>query len=137
MTIPKLSEATVRQCASTESFQRGQEYYQQGAAQSLILRGMVLSAEVEGSDALPYIVRCTFDANGIATTSCTCPYDWGGWCKHIVATCLAIIHRPELIEERPTLDTLLSGLDRDKLQALLFKLVERQPSLVEVIEAQV
>src|SRR6266581_6580817 len=137
MSLPDLTETTIHQYASEESYQRGREYYQQGAVTSLILRGMVLQAEVEGSESLPYIVRCVFDANGNITATCTCPYDWGGWCKHIVATCLAMIHQPERIEERPTLDTLLSGLDRKQLHDLVMKLVERNPTLTDVIEGQI
>src|SRR5919205_3624973 len=106
MSLPPLNETLIRQHASAESFERGRDYYQQGAVLSLVLRGMVLTAQVEGSDRVPYVVRCTFDANGIAEAVCTCPYDWGGWCKHIVATCLAYIHHPEKVEERPPLDTL-------------------------------
>ena len=137
MTLPKLTETAIRQSASAESFQRGHDYYQQGAVLSLVQRGTVLQAEVEGGAALPYIVHCTFDDNGAITATCTCPYDGGGWCKHIVATCLAIIHRPETIEQRPPLDTLLSGLDRTQLNALVSKLAERDPSLIDVIEAQI
>ena len=137
MSLPDLTETTIHQHASEESYQRGREYYQQGAVTSLILRGMALQAEVEGSESLPYIVRCVFDASGAVSATCTCPYDWGGWCKHIVATCLARIHQPEMIEQRPALDTLLTGLGREQLQALLLKLAEREPSLVDMIEGQV
>jgi uncharacterized Zn finger protein len=137
MSLPDLTETTIQQRASEESYQRGREYFQQGAVTSLILRGVALQAEVEGSEALPYIVRCVFDANGAITATCTCPYDWGGWCKHIVATCLARIHQPEMIEQHPALDTLLTGLGREQLQALLLKLAEREPSLVDMIEGQV
>ena len=137
MTLPKLTETAIRQYASAESFQRGRDYYQQGAVLSLVQRGTVLQAEVEGGAALPYIVHCTFDDNGAITATCTCHYDGGGWCKHIVATCLASIHRPETIEQRPPLDTLLSGLDRTQWIALVSKLAERDPSLIDVIEAQI
>ncbi len=137
MPWPDLTETTIRQYASAESFQRGRDYYEQGAVLSLVQRGMVLQAEVEGSEPLPYIVSCTIDANGSITATCTCPYDWGGWCKHIVAACLAIIHEPETIEQRPPLDTLLSGLDRTQLQALVLKLAERDPALADVIAGQV
>ncbi len=137
MSLSKLTETAIRQHASAELFQRGRDYYQQGAVLSLVQRGTVLQAEVEGSAPLPYIVRCTFDANGILAATCTCPYDGGGWCKHIVATCLAIIHHPETIEQRPSLDTLLSGLDRTQFQTLVLKLAEREPSLIDLIEAQI
>ncbi|HEY4386691.1 MAG TPA: hypothetical protein VGN34_19725 [Ktedonobacteraceae bacterium] len=134
MSPPSLTEAIIHQYASPESFQRGYEYYQHGAVLSLVKRGMMFQAEVEGSEYLPYIVHCIFEADGTITATCSCPYDWGGWCKHIVATTLAMIHQPKIIEERPMLKDLLSGLDREQLQALLLKLAEREPALTNVIE---
>lgn len=136
MVLPELTEAMVRRVATGESFERGYEYYDEGAVLSLILRAGVLQAEVEGSNPQPYTVRCMFDEQGVASATCTCPYDRGGWCKHIVATLLTVIHDPETIEERPPLVTLLSGLDREQLQGLLLKLAEQMPSLQETIEEE-
>ena len=138
MSLPRLTEKTIRQYSSAQSFQRGSDYYQEGAVTSLVRRGTVLQAEVEGSEVLPYIVCCTFDSDSDEdlTATCTCPYDWGGWCKHIVATCLACIHQPEMIEERPPLDSQLASLNRDQLQLLLLKLAEQAPSLVGTIERE-
>ncbi len=136
MVLPELTEAMVRRVATEESFERGYEYYDEGAVLSLIMREGVLHASVEGSNPQPYTVRCIFDERGVTSATCTCPYDWGGWCKHIVATLLAVIHEPETIEERPPLATLLNGLDREQLQGLLLKLVEREPSLQETVEEE-
>ena len=137
MSLPPLTETMIREHASADSFQRGRDYYQQGAVQLLVQRGMVLTAEVEGSDPVPYVVRCTFVANGVTSETCTCPYDWEGWCKHIVATCLAYLHQPQTVEERPALDTLIASLSREQLQSLLLKLAEHDPALIETIERQV
>ncbi len=131
---PSFTEAIIHQYATQESFQRGHEYYQRGAVLSLVKRGQMLQAEVEGSEDLPYGVFCQLEAGGTITATCTCPYDWGGWCKHIVATCLAMIHQPDMIEERPLLADVLSPLDREQLQSLVLKLAEREPPLADVIE---
>ena len=61
----------------------------------------------------------------------------GGWCKHIVALLLTCIHEPEKIVERPTLEEVLSDLDRDQLHGLLLKLAERNLALVDSIESEV
>ncbi|MBO0783354.1 MAG: hypothetical protein J2P37_31460, partial [Ktedonobacteraceae bacterium] len=137
MPVPRLTEAIIQHYASSESFERGSAYYAQGRVASPILRGTTLSAEVEGSEAFPYLVRCTFAADGSIEASCTCPYDWGGWCKHLVAACLYLVHEPATIEERPPLERLLSDLDRDQLQLVLLKLAKRYPHLVETIENEV
>ena len=104
---------------------------------SLVQRGDALQAKVEGGQYQPYRVRVDFDKGGIIGVSCTCPYDWGGWCKHIVAALLVCLHEPETIERRPELEELLAELNREQLQGLLLHLAERDPDLVDEIEAQV
>jgi uncharacterized Zn finger protein len=133
----KLTEAIIRQHASSESYWRGSDYYHRGAVHSVLHRGQQLQAEVEGSQYEPYHVQITLDAGGVAGAICTCPYDWGGWCKHIVATLLACIREPKTVEERPSIESLLAGLDREQLQALVLKLAEHQPHLANEVEMQV
>lgn len=131
-----LTEAQIRQEASAESFARGAEYFRRGAVGTLILRGDQLHAEVEGSEYEPYRVTVSFDPAGARAASCTCPYDWGGWCKHIVATLLAFAAQPNNVERRPPLAELLAGLDREQLVAVLLRLAEDEAALVDAIEAQ-
>jgi uncharacterized Zn finger protein len=135
--LPKVTEASIRQQASADSYHRGREYHEQGAVLSIVRRDQQLQAEVEGSQYEPYRVQITYDAGGIAQALCSCPYDWGGWCKHIVATLLAALHSPATVEERPSVKTLLAGLEREQLQALLLHLIEQQPALADVVEVQV
>jgi len=137
MTLPSISEATIRQQATAESFRRGENYYQGGAVISLVQRGNMLQAEVEGSQYEPYRVSITFDEGGITSAVCDCPYDWGGWCKHIVATLLTCLHEPDVIEERPTLDELLADLDHAQLRDLLLHLASRDPHVADAIESQI
>ena len=137
MPIPKLSESIIRAHAAPESFSRGRSYYDRGAVISLAQRGNTLQGQVEGSQYTPYHVRIIFDEGGITTATCTCPYDWGGWCKHIVAVLLKGMHEAGEIETRPALDALLADLDRAQLQALLVGLADRDPDLADAIERQV
>jgi uncharacterized Zn finger protein len=137
MTIPALSEATIRAHSAAESYSRGQSYYEHGAVSNLALRGNLLQADVEGSQYTPYRVRVTFDQGGITSATCTCPYDWGGWCKHIVAVMLACLYQGNRIETRPDLATLLADLDRAQLQALVLGLAERDSELADAIEREV
>ena len=55
--------------------------------------------------------------------TCHCPYDWGGWCKHIAAALLAGLDNRTKSKSVPLPD-LLSGLDREQLQALVLKLAD-------------
>jgi uncharacterized Zn finger protein len=104
---------------------------------SLIQRGNVVEAAVEGSQYEPYRVRITFDEGGVTSTICSCPYDWGDWCKHIVAVLLACQRASDVIEVHPTLDEMLSGLDREQLRDVLLGLSVKYPSVVDEIESRV
>jgi uncharacterized Zn finger protein len=134
--IPNLSEAIIRANAAPDSFSRGQSYFNNGAVADLARRGNTLQGQVEGSQYTPYRITITFDQGGVTLASCTCPYDWGGWCKHIVAVLLTCLYEGEDIETRPALDELLAELDRAQLQALLVGLAERNPELADAIERQ-
>ncbi len=132
-----ISESTIRQNATADAYSRGQQYERRGAVTSLVRRGDLLYAQVEGSADGPYRVRITLAGNSaVAAASCSCPYDWGGWCKHIVAALLTAIHQPESVEERPALDALLGALEREQLQELLLRLANRDPDIADAIELQ-
>ncbi|WP_298980938.1 SWIM zinc finger domain-containing protein, partial [uncultured Caldilinea sp.] len=131
------TESDIRGLSTDQSFTRGRRYYQSGAVRRLTLRSNLLTAEVAGSDYEPYQVRVALtEAGQIADAICTCPYDWGGFCKHIVAVLLAALHEAR-IEVRPALETLLADLTADQLRALLLRLAEDRPDLTEQIEETV
>jgi uncharacterized Zn finger protein len=132
--IPSLTESLLRRQATAESFQRGWEYYRGGAVGALIRRGDTIQAEVEGSQYEPYEVQITFDSGGITGVDCSCPYDWGGWCKHIVAAALVVLNDPDKVEVRPALEDLVGGLDHEALQELVLYLAASDPHLVQEIE---
>lgn len=134
MSIPQLSETTLRRQATAPSFERGESYYQCGAVGHLQQRGNTLQAEVEGSEVEPYTVCLTFDDSGLTAADCSCPYSFEGWCKHIVATALACLRQPESIEERPTLEALLERLDLPQTRGLVRELVAEQPRLMETVD---
>lgn len=136
VTSSTLTEFVIRDLTTSQSFSRGREYYRAGAVLRLERRGNTVSAEVEGSQYQPYRVTVTLDSGGVTDSTCTCEYDWGGVCKHVVAVLLATIAEPERIEQRPTVDMLLTGLDRDTLLDLLQSLLNRQPELVDWVEAR-
>ncbi|HEY83820.1 MAG TPA: hypothetical protein G4N96_01725 [Chloroflexi bacterium] len=58
-----------------------------------VRRGNTLTADVSGTR--PYQVEIEVDEGGILA-QCTCPYDWGGYCKHIGAVLLMWIESPHL-----------------------------------------
>jgi uncharacterized Zn finger protein len=134
MTIPNLSDAALLSHATPQVFERGQEYATSGAVTQIVQRGNRLSATVEGSEYEPYRVELTTEAGTVVSATCSCPYDFGGWCKHIVAVLLACRAAPEQVEQRPPLDELLRPLSRDQLHSLLLALAERMPAIIEPLE---
>jgi uncharacterized Zn finger protein len=136
MRLPTINDATIRSHATEKSFQRGESYYRQNAVTSLTQRGNKLIGKVEGSEYEAYRVSIQFDEGGLTAVDCTCPYNFEGWCKHIVATLLVTVHNPETIQQRSSLSELLQPLKRDQLQALLERLSEEQPDMIEQIEWQ-
>lgn len=75
--------------------QRGRDYFKQQTVESLEEhpRG-VWTAVVEGRDDYEVIVNLA--GKYIGKTSCDCPYDGGGVCKHIVAVLFALRERSSL-----------------------------------------
>ena len=135
MASPKLTEASIRAGASEKVFARGQELFRRGAVSQTAIRGDTLSGECEGNESPFYKARIELDEGGVRSASCTCPYDFGGYCKHLVALLLAYAREPERFAVRQNPADLLSGLSREQLLALLTRLLRELPDLSDRIEA--
>jgi uncharacterized Zn finger protein len=129
-----LSEPQIRAHSTAESFIRGQEYFRDGTVSGAVKRGQLLEAGVHGGGAQPYQVRVTIDAAGAVRTSCTCPYDFEGWCKHVVAVLLTCLHTPGALEQREPIAASLAPLDAAQLRDLLLDVSERVPGTASLIE---
>ncbi len=134
MAKPSITHEAIRALATPESFARGREYLRDGAVSNLVRRGGRLTAEVEGSE--PYEVTISLHDAGVADASCTCPYDWGGYCKHIVAVLLKFSDAKADVIERPPIAELLHKLDRADLVGLLEKRLDSDPALATWIELE-
>lgn len=135
--IPHLSEATIRSWATRETVQQGYQHYRRGAVLAPVLRGNLLTADVEEAQYYPYQVSMMFDADGIIRTTCTCSHPHETWCKHRVAVAYFCLEKPEAIDVRPTLPAMLSMLSCEQLQSLVIRLAEDNNGLVDLIEEQV
>ncbi|MBE7469285.1 MAG: SWIM zinc finger domain-containing protein [Anaerolineae bacterium] len=132
-----ITEAQIRNAASAETFSRGEDYYRSGAVVDLQQRGDTLLAQVEGSEYEPYEVTIELAKGELIEADCTCPYDWGGYCKHIVAVLLTYLRKPGQVTQRPPVTELLAGLSDEELRALFAQLLSEQPRLVDWVETQV
>jgi uncharacterized Zn finger protein len=78
----------IRGLCTDQSFQRGVNYHDEGRVRRLDIDGDSVDATVQGSRG--YEVSVELDD---LRTRCTCPYDYAGDCKHIVAVLLAVRER--------------------------------------------
>lgn len=132
-----LTENMLRSLSTENSFERGRQYHRAGAIRNATRQGNNLTALCEGSSAPAYRLRVELDQVGIRSAYCTCPYDWGGLCKHLIALLLTYIHQPEAFSERGSVADILAGLERDDLAALIEKLTSRDPDLYDWLEMSI
>ncbi|MBN2302909.1 MAG: SWIM zinc finger family protein [Anaerolineae bacterium] len=125
----------IRSRATANSFQRGQSYYNSGSIVDAVRRGNELTGSCEGSQYEPYRIRVTLTDDGdVLDASCTCPYDWGGDCKHIVALLLTFHHAPDTFAARPPVDAALAARSKDDLIALIHQMIARYPDLQALVD---
>lgn len=129
----KITESMIRAVATPEIFQRGESYFEQGAISNAAMQGNVVSGDCEGTQSPAYHVRVELDVANIRSADCTCPCEFGGYCKHIVALLLAYVRQPREFAKSPS--ELLADLSRDDLVALGSKLIERQTDLYDWVHA--
>lgn len=70
-------------------FDRGEDYYHRDMVRKLEKRDGCYTAKVSGSESYRVDIHLT-DGGAVADWGCTCPYDVGDVCKHVVAVLLAI-----------------------------------------------
>jgi hypothetical protein len=117
-------------CTET-SFVRGLEYFRMGNVTSLEQFGNEITATVEGTRDYTVTIRTGKKA---ITATCTCPYDWGGYCKHIVATLIALSENdPEIKKDKDKKEKkimkILNNLSFNELKDFLTSELENNPPL--------
>lgn len=138
----EFDESTIRALASGQSFYRGQDYFEGGLVRGLVLEGDAYKAYVQGTRR--YTVR-VWEEDGEIETSCTCPYDWGGACKHVVAVMLAVLSQDgggkglKQVPGPPTraavpVDLLLESMSVDQLRAFVRLQAAESPQLAENLQ---
>jgi uncharacterized Zn finger protein len=137
MSIPSIDRTTIHRNATTQSFTRGESYYQAEAVAALTQRGNMLQAEVEGTESIPYRVTVQFESEDITAARCTCSYSLEGWCKHIVAVLLTCVHQPGIIETRPSLEQLLDRLNLNQAKQVFRELIAEHLDLIDDLDFQV
>ena len=136
MTDPRrIDSDAIRAKVTEQSYDRGVDYYHASAVESATMRGDQLFATVQGSEWDPYHVIVTF-TNDDFTATCTCPYDWGGYCKHVVAVLLIgdDDDRSVPVVSKAPVAQLVDGLDAPALRVLVRRLVDACPALADAVD---
>ncbi len=133
----RLTDTIIRAGANEKSFARGQELYRNGVITDAAIQGNILTGRCEGTQAPFYKVRAELDAGGAREASCNCEYDFGGYCKHIVALLLTYAHNPKQFVVREDMVKRLAELSREQLLALLSDLLNDVPDLNDWLEAAI
>ncbi len=124
----------IKELCTKASFERGQRYLDEGRVKITEVSPSKVTAVVAGTS--NYRVEINLEDKDISAT-CTCPYDWEGYCKHIVATLLAIEEGREEIEsmakrssaKQQSTEALLKMTEPDALRSFLRREMERLPEL--------
>lgn len=132
------TEADIRSKTTSQSFARGHDYFHTAAVADVTQRGNVLTAHVQGSDYAPYQIVVDLHADGhIEKAQCSCPYTGSGYCKHIVAVLLTVLHDADEVAVKPELATLLADLTDTQLRHIILAVAEDQPAFAEAIDREV
>jgi len=112
------------------TFERGVNYYERDRIQKLEVEGGDITAIVRGSR--DYDISINIDDDTIRTV-CSCPYDYAGDCKHIVAVLLAVEDRSSesTVEtadssdssETVDIEALIDRTPDDELRTFLLELI--------------
>lgn len=135
MKIAGLTLDTIESNADSGSVQRGREYLENDAVKSLRRRSEnEIEAYVQGSDIAPYHVQIKHGPQGVVSAECSCPYVGGTWCRHIVATLLAILDGGG--RDARSLSGMLDEFDRVELIHLIEELANAYPDVAAFIESE-
>jgi uncharacterized Zn finger protein len=132
--MPSLSEDDIRALASSQSFERGKDYYSNGALFDTRQIGEELRGYCHGSSHSPYRVSARLGPGGVEDADCTCPYDWGGICKHIVALLLTWVNETEMFQVSAPVADRLAGKSKEDLITLIQEMLKREPELERLLD---
>jgi hypothetical protein len=131
MSLPEITEDIIHTVASGPSLVKGYEYYENGAVNEVMIERGAYIVYIQGSEL--YTVTIS-EKDGKINAECTCPYDWGGACKHIVAAMIAISQDRKMKEHKNEVKAVRSLLDRvdsDRLKEFLFQILTNDSALLE------
>ncbi len=132
--MAEITESDIRERTDEGRFKRGREYQWKGAVEDRVRREGNLEAGVKGSYPQPYRVSVSFSDDRIKSTSCSCPDDYYGDCKHVIAVLLDWLDNDDAFEEVEPVEKTLKGRSKEELTLLIREMLEREPSLKRLLD---
>ena len=127
----KLTRTKLKTAFDNRSFERGENYFEQG----YVVRGIKfqdkLWGQVSGSRPEPYRVSVSLK-NGEVESKCSCPV--GYMCKHGVALALNWIKRSESFIDTSKIIESLRGKSKEELVVLIDNIIHSNPALIPKFE---
>ncbi len=124
------SEAAIRRLCGARVFERGQALACARNLKGLTRAGDELFARCAGSYGEPYQLHARLENGAVSQSNCSCPFEGGGWCKHLVALLLRYNGAPADFRETPTLSAMIEALSREDSNLFLENLMRREPQLL-------
>jgi len=129
-----LSLEQIRDLCTSEVYDRAVTYRKEDRIEHLDRFEETINAGVQGSQPNPYEVEIEInrgdDKYEVITATCTCPYDWGGYCKHIIAVLLELAESDtDIKDEREIAERVLSEAHPEELRDFLLDECERNTDL--------
>ena len=90
-TLQTLTENDITSLFTPRSWSRARSYYRSHRVRDACCLGTTLVAKVQGTRLYNVEIEV---ADGRVGATCSCPHDWGGYCKHVGAVLLTWIHQP-------------------------------------------
>ena len=127
LTLAGVTLEDIGKLVDSKIFQRGVEYFKEGAVLNPVIDGNQISAEVEGSSSSNYRTSAKL-VEGKLKGECDCPYDWGV-CKHIIALLLHWIKRRDEFEDVGKKVTEIENMQNSDLVKIVKTLAKEEPQI--------
>jgi uncharacterized Zn finger protein len=80
-----------------------------------------------------YVVQFRVQDGEFTAEHCTCPYDWGGWCKHLVALGLTYLNDCEEVMVIGDFQDFLTRQSKENLVQLINTIVDQCPEAIHIV----
>jgi uncharacterized Zn finger protein len=126
----ELTIEKIQSLCTEGSFERGLKYFREGRVEKIAVLGNTIKALVVGT----HKYRVTIHSDDDFKAQCNCPYDGGGYCKHIVATLIALSKNYGEIngkrkKEEDAINIILNSVSLEELKEFLRKEFKEDPKL--------